>query len=69
MTTLKEMLEEKEISLRWLSNRIGLSRPTLCKYLEKPDEFKVKHAKRILKCLEITERNALINYFKANSYE
>jgi predicted transcriptional regulator len=69
MITLKEMLEEKKISLRWLANRIGLSRPTLCKCLEKPDEFKIKHAKRILKCLKVKEKDALINYFKANSYE
>jgi|TARA_X000001382_G_C3119701_1_gene162744 transcriptional regulator with XRE-family HTH domain len=67
--TLKDKMELKEISARWLANRVGLSRPTLLKYLEKPDEFKIKHAKRILKCLEITERDALINYFKANSYE
>ena len=67
--TLKEKLAKKEISVLWLSERIGLSRPTLTKYIEKPDEFKVKHAKRIAKYLGVTERYALINYFKSESYE
>ena len=68
--TLKDKLKEQRISLMWLAERIGVSRPTLYKYLEKPDEFKVKHVRRIAKYLEITEREALVNYFKqAKSYE
>jgi transcriptional regulator with XRE-family HTH domain len=68
--TLREKLREQRINVTWLSERIGVSRPTLYKYLNKPDEFKVKHARRIAKYLDVTERDALINYFKqAESYE
>tara|TARA_R110002020_G_scaffold9539_2_gene37441 strand:- start:8123 stop:8332 length:210 start_codon:yes stop_codon:yes gene_type:complete len=68
--TLKEKLKEQRISLMWLAERIGVSRPTLYKYLEKPDEFKIKHVRRIAKYLDITEREALVNYFKqTESYE
>tara|TARA_Y100000385_G_scaffold254224_1_gene278973 strand:- start:3809 stop:4018 length:210 start_codon:yes stop_codon:yes gene_type:complete len=68
--TLKEILLEKEMSVMWLSERIGLSRPTLYKYLDNPDEFKVKHVKKIAKYLDITERDALVNYFiKNQDYE
>ena len=68
--TLKEKLIESQISKIWLAERLGLSRPTLDKYLDKPDEFKVKHLKRIAKYVETTEREALVNYFiKAESYE
>ena len=68
--TLKEVLLEKEMSVMWLSERIGLSRPTLYKYLDNPDEFKVKHVKKIAKYLDITERDALVNYFiKNQDYE
>ena len=68
--TLKERLTENQISKIWLAERLGLSRPTLDKYLDKPDEFKVKHLRRIAKYIETTERKALVNYFiKAESYE
>tara|TARA_R110001592_G_scaffold349215_1_gene644043 strand:- start:1161 stop:1370 length:210 start_codon:yes stop_codon:yes gene_type:complete len=68
--TLKEILIEKEMSVLWLSERIGLSRPTLYKYLDNPDEFKVKHVQKIAKYLNITERYALVNYFiKNQDYE
>ena len=68
--TLKEILLEKEMSVMWLSERIWLSRPTLYKYLDNPDEFKVKHVKKIAKYLDITERDALVNYFiKNQDYE
>ena len=48
---------------KFLSERMGLSRPTLFKYLDTPEEFKIKHFKKIVKYLDITEREALINYF------
>ena len=68
--TLKDALKDAEVSLSWLSRRIGVSRPTLYKYLDKPDEFKVKHVRRIAKYLHMTEREALVNYFnQAESYE
>ena len=68
--TLRDKLREQRINVAWLSERIGVSRPTLYKYLNKPDEFKIKHARKIAKYLDITEREALINYFKqAESYE
>ena len=68
--TLREKLRDAEVNLSWLSARIGLSRPTLYKYLDKPDEFKVKHVRRIAKFIGVTEREALINYFnQAESYE
>ena len=67
--TLKELLDKNEISDRWLAERLGLSRPTLLKYLKKPNEFKVKHVKRIAKYLKLTEWDAFINYFKDKNYE
>ena len=67
--TLKDKLNEKSISVMWLAQRIGVSRPTLYKYLDKPDEFKIKHARRIAKYLDMTEREAIVNYFKTESYE
>jgi len=67
--TLREKLTENGVNIAWLSDRLGLSRPTLYKYLAKPDEFKVKHVRRIAKYLNISEREAIVNYFKANSYE
>jgi hypothetical protein len=42
---------------------MGLSRPTLYKYIDNPSEFKVKHLLKIAKYLELSEREALINYF------
>jgi transcriptional regulator with XRE-family HTH domain len=68
--TLKEKLKESKIYKPWLAKRLGLSRPTLDKYLDKPDEFKIKHLRRIAKYIETTERKAVVNYFiKAESYE
>tara|TARA_X000001382_G_scaffold99104_1_gene73570 strand:+ start:3660 stop:3866 length:207 start_codon:yes stop_codon:yes gene_type:complete len=67
--TLKEKMKQKEITVEFLSKVLGLSRPTLFKYLKKPDEFRVKHARVISRYLEVTERYALINYFKSESYE
>ena len=68
--TLEEKLKENKIYKPWLAERLGLRRPTLDKYLDKPDEFKVKHLRKIAKYIEITERKALVNYFiKAESYE
>ena len=68
--TLKDKLKENKIYKPWLAERLGLSRPTLDKYLDKPDEFKVKHLRRIAKYLKTTERMALVSYFiKAKSYE
>ena len=60
---LKKALKEKKLSVDMLAPRLGLSRPTLFKYLDNPEEFKIKHFKTIIKYLEITEREALINYF------
>ena len=67
--TLREKLEEQQISERWLSERLGLSRPTLLKYLKKPNEFRVKHVKKMIKYLRLPEKDALINYFKHKNYE
>lgn len=68
--TLRELLRENKIYKPWLAERLGLSRPTLDKYLDKPDEFKIKHFRRMAEYLETTEREALVNYFiKAESYE
>ena len=66
---LKEKLKTEGVNMIWLAQRLGLSRPTLYKYLDKPDEFKIKHLRRISKYLELTEREAIINYFKSESYE
>tara|TARA_R110002012_G_scaffold3623_3_gene17023 strand:+ start:678 stop:938 length:261 start_codon:yes stop_codon:yes gene_type:complete len=61
--TLKEILKHNKINKPWLAERLGLSRPTLDKYLKKPDEFKVKHLRRMAKYLDITEREALVKCF------
>ena len=60
---LRDELKDKGITIMWLSERLGLSRPTLYKYLENPGEFKIRHLKQVAKYLKITEREALINYF------
>lgn len=60
---LRQAIKNKGITILWLSERLGLSRPTLYKYLRKPCEFKVKHLKKIAEYLDISEREALINYF------
>ena len=68
--TLKEALIESEITNIWLSERLGLSRPTLRKYLKKPGEFKVKHFIRMSEYLQLSEMDTLDNYFKTvESYE
>tara|TARA_R100001440_G_scaffold3956_1_gene9331 strand:- start:1052 stop:1243 length:192 start_codon:yes stop_codon:yes gene_type:complete len=61
--SLKEKLKEENISVIFLSERLGLSRPTLYKYLDKPDEFRIKHIRKISRLIHVTEREALINYF------
>ena len=60
---LREVLKNKGITILWLSERLGLSRPTLYKYLANPNEFKIRHLKQIAKYLDTTEREALIKYF------
>jgi transcriptional regulator with XRE-family HTH domain len=66
---LEKELDREGISVSWLANRIGLSRPTLAKSLKKPDEFKIKHIRRIAKILGVTERYAINKYFKSQNYE
>jgi len=61
---LKTKLKRLEISTVWLSERLGLSRPTLDKYVNNPEEFRVKHFKKIIEYLGITETEALNKYFK-----
>jgi|TARA_R100000030_G_scaffold73862_1_gene57102 transcriptional regulator with XRE-family HTH domain len=61
--TLKEILKHNKINKPWLAERLGLSRPTLDKYLNKPDEFKIKHLRRMAKYLNITEREVLVKCF------
>ena len=61
--SLKEILKERGITVIFLSERLGLSRPTLYKYLNNPEEFKLKHFKKIAGYLDTTQREALINYF------
>jgi len=60
---LKEVLKERGITVIFLSERLGLSRPTLYKYIDNPSEFKIKHLRKVAKYLELSEREALINYF------
>ena len=68
--TLSDKLTEREITSVSLSEILGLSRPSLRKYLNKPYEFKVKHVRKIAKYLKISERTAIVNYFKkSESYE
>lgn len=61
--TLKEILKERGITVIFLSERLGLSRPTLYKYIDNPSEFKIKHLRKVAKYLKLSEREALINYF------
>ena len=60
---LREALKEKGVTILFISERFGLSRPTLYKYLDNPSEFKLKHLRRLSIYLELSEREALINYF------
>ncbi len=69
MNRLEETLKRERISISWLAERLGLSRPTLRKYLQKPDEFKIKHVRRVCEYLKITERDGVINLFNSDNYE
>tara|TARA_R100000951_G_scaffold84338_1_gene72078 strand:- start:2030 stop:2227 length:198 start_codon:yes stop_codon:yes gene_type:complete len=60
---LRSALREKGMSVDRLSIRLGLSKPTLRKYLAKPEEFRIKHLRKISEYLQLTEREALNNYF------
>jgi predicted transcriptional regulator len=62
--TLKEKLKREGINIAWLTERLGLSRPTLDKYIDNPDEFRVKHLRKIIGYIRTTEKEALNNYFK-----
>ena len=61
--SLKDKLKKEGVTTLFLSERLGLSRPTLYKYLNNPEEFKLKHFKKIAGYLDTTQREALINYF------
>jgi|TARA_R100000234_G_scaffold114817_1_gene90271 lambda repressor-like predicted transcriptional regulator len=61
---LIDHLKKEKVSMVYLSNETGLSRPTLYKYLDSPGEFKVKHFKRICELIKVNQREALINLFK-----
>ena len=60
---LRTALREKGMPVDRLSKTLGLSKPTLRKYLVKPEEFRIKHLRKIAEYLEQTEREALNNYF------
>tara|TARA_B100001093_G_scaffold248555_1_gene237965 strand:- start:2395 stop:2607 length:213 start_codon:yes stop_codon:yes gene_type:complete len=67
--TLKDKLKKEGINIVWLSERLGLSRPTLDKYVDNPEDFRVKHFKKIVGYIRTTEKEALNNYFKNQKNE
>jgi predicted transcriptional regulator len=62
--TLRDKLKENYLSVGFLSRYLGLSRPTLNKFLDSPEEFKIKDFRRICKLIKVNQRKALSNYFK-----
>ena len=66
---LKEKLKTEGVNMIWLAQRLGLSRPTLDKYVSNPEDFKVKHFRKIVSYIRSNERDALINYFKSKTDE
>tara|TARA_R100001443_G_scaffold52980_1_gene64714 strand:+ start:2461 stop:2664 length:204 start_codon:yes stop_codon:yes gene_type:complete len=62
--TLKDKFEESYYSLGFLCKYLGVSRPTLNKCLDDPEEFKIKDFRRICKLIKVNQRKALSNYFK-----
>ena len=62
--TLKEKIKEQYINIGLLPRHLGLSRPTLNKYIEYPEEFKIKDFRKICKIIKVNQREALSNYFK-----
>mgnify|MGYP003140575365 CR=1 FL=1 len=60
---LKEMAE-KNISRNRLSSEIGISKPTVRKYLKQPDLFSVKKAREIAELLNVENDYAFEKLFR-----
>mgnify|MGYP003129263859 CR=1 FL=1 len=67
--TLKDKLKKEGVTTLFLSERLGLSQPTLRKYIDNPEDFRVHHFKKIIGYIHTNEREALNNYFKSRNYE
>ena len=44
--SLKDKLKKEGVTTLFLSERLGLSQPTLRKYIDNPEEFRVSHFKK-----------------------
>ena len=62
---LKDKLKKEGVTILFLSERLGLSQPTLRKYINNPEDFRVSHFKKIINYIRTSEREALNNYFKS----
>ena len=64
MNKLLTEMAEKNISRNRLSSEIGISKPTVRKYLKQPDLFSVKKAREIAELLNVENDYAFEKLFR-----
>ena len=64
MNKLIKEMADKNISRNKLSSEIGISKPTVRKYLKQPDLFSVKKAREIAELLNVDTNFAFEKLFK-----
>tara|TARA_R100000742_G_C4234404_1_gene55301 strand:+ start:42 stop:236 length:195 start_codon:yes stop_codon:yes gene_type:complete len=64
MNKLIKEMAEKNISRNKLSSEIGISKPTVRKYLKQPDLFSVKKAREIAELLKVDNDYAFEKLFR-----
>ena len=64
MNKLIKEMANKNISRNKLSSEIGVSKPTVRKYLKQPDLFSVKNAREIALLLKVDTNYAFEKLFK-----
>ena len=64
MNKLIKEMADKNISRNKLSSEIGISKPTVRKYLKQPDLFSVKKAREIAELLNVDTNYAFEKLFK-----
>ena len=64
MNKLIKEMADKNISRNKLSSEIGISKPTVRKYLKQPDLFSVKKAREIAELINVDTNYAFEKLFK-----
>lgn len=64
MNKLIKEMSQKNISRNKLSSEIGISKPTVRKYLKQPDLFSVKKAREIANLLNVDNDYAFEKLFR-----